>query len=296
MGYQSRHIAPSDSNGKNTLVGKKENRIIGGDDNKKAIKFWRLSWFWLIVLPIALASIYYGMVASDRYIGHAKVIVKQADSGNSREFDIPLLGAGASAGMQDARLVREFILSLDMLQYLNQALDLRSHYESKEADIFSRLWEAESQEDFLKYYRNHLTVEYDEQSSVLSISAQAFTPEFAQKIVQTLLKHSEEYINQISHRLAQEQVLFVEKELQRASDHLRESKKAVLKFQEQYELFSPTEESGAKLEVVNELEAELTRLMADLNNLRSYMNEEAADILALRAKIGAVENQRIVER
>ncbi len=263
---------------------------------KKTIQIWKQSWLWLVLLPFLLACIYFSLIASDRYVSRAKVIVKQADNSINNEFNLPLLGVGASSQTLDAQLVREFILSLDMLQYLDLEIALRKHYENKDADLFSRLWENDSQEDFLNFYRDHVTAEYDEQSAVLTINAQAFSPEFSQKIVEVLLKHSEEYINEISHRLAKEQVGFVENELERATDHLRQSKKAVLKFQEQYELFSPTEEGGAKLQVVNELEAELTRLEADLNNLQSYMNDSAPEILALKAKIGAVMNQLMVER
>ncbi len=263
---------------------------------KKTIPLWKRSWLWLIVVPFLLACIYFGFIASDRYISQAKVIVKQADNSVGNEFNLPLLGVGASSGTLDAKLAREFILSLDMLQYLDATISLRKHYEQQDADILSKLWKNDSQEDFLNYYRNHVTTDYDEQSGVLKISAQAFTPEFSQKIVETLLKHSEEYINEISHRLAKEQVSFVENELERASEHLRQSKKTILKFQEKYELFSPTEEGGAKLQVVNELEAQLTQMEADLNNLQSYMNDTAPEILALKAKIAAVMNQLMVER
>jgi capsular polysaccharide transport system permease protein len=263
---------------------------------KKTIPIWKRSWLWLVVVRFLMASLYFGLIASDRYVSQAKVIVKQADNSVGNEFNLPLLGVGASSGMLDAKLVREFILSLDMLQYLDATISLRKHYENENADVLSRLWENDTQEGFLNYYRSHVTVVYDEQSAVLKISAQGFAPEFSQKIVETLLKHSEDYINEISHRLAKEQVGFVETELARAAEHLRQSKKEILKFQEQYELFSPTEEGGAKLQVVNELEAQLTQMEADLNNLQSYMNDTAPEILALKAKIGAVMNQLMVER
>jgi capsular polysaccharide transport system permease protein len=183
-----------------------------------------------------------------------------------------------------------------MLRYLDTTLGLRNHYESKSADILSRLWENDSQETFLNFYRDHLTVKYIEVSGVLSIRAQAFNPEYAQKIVQAILKRSEEYINQISNRLAKEQVDFVQSELDRASKHLRESKLHIRQFQEQYQLFSPQQESVAKLQIVNELEAELTRQQAALNNLRSYMNDGAADVITLNAKITSIEKQLGIER
>jgi capsular polysaccharide transport system permease protein len=258
--------------------------------------FWQHSWFWVILLPFALCCVYFGLVATERYVGEAKVIVKQADSGEKTDFGIALLGAGISSGDKDAQLVRQFILSLDMLHAIDRELALREHYQSKDADILSRLWEWQSQEDFLAYYRKHLTVEYDEVSGVLTIRAQAFTPEFAQRIVKAVLQRSEQYINQIGHQLAAEQVNFVKNELDRSSEHLRKSKQQILEFQEKHQLFSPEQESGAKLNMVNELEAEITRHKAELNNLRSYMNETAADVVALKAKLNSLENQLVIER
>ncbi|MGB3209227.1 MAG: hypothetical protein WBB19_00835 [Desulforhopalus sp.] len=267
-----------------------------GELRKPSTAFWKRSWFWGVVLPLVLCGCYFGLIATDRYVGEAKVIVKQADSDNKGEFGIALLGAGMSSGMQDAQLVRQFILSLDMLHQIDKSLSLRDHYQSKDADILSRLWKGESQEGFLAYYRKHIAVNYDDLSGVLSIRAQAFTPEFAQKIVKTVLQHSEQYINQIGQQLASEQVNFVKNELDRAAEHLRKSKQQILEFQEKYQLFSPEQESGAKLTMVNELEADLTRNKAQLNNLRSYMNDAAADIVALKAKIGALEEQLVIER
>lgn len=262
----------------------------------KKISLLRRSWLWCILLPFFICGVYFGLIASDRYVGEAKVIVKQADNNSAVDFGIALLGTAMSSGQQDAQLVRQFILSLDMLHHLDNTLAVREHYQSKDADILSRLWAWESQEDFLKYYRKHITVTYDEVSGVLAIRAQAFTSEFAQEIVKAVLQQSEQYINQIGHQLASEQVNFVQKELDRATQHLRKSKQQILEFQEEYQLFSPEQESGAKLTMVNELEAQITRHKAELNNFRSYMNETAADIVALKAKIGSLETQLLIER
>lgn len=259
-------------------------------------KPWQRSWFWFVIVPFICFCCYFSIIASDRYIGETKVVVKQAGSNISNQLGIPLLGSSISPGMQDAQLVREFVLSMDMLHHLDKVLNLKAHYQNTDADIFSRLLENESKEAFLAYYREHLSVNYDQLSGILTIRAQAFTPEFAQNIVRTILQHSEKYINEISHQLAEEQVSFAEKELNRAGEQLRQSKRALLEFQELYQLFSPEQESRAKLKVVNELEAELTRYKTDLNNLQSYMNDTAADVVAMKAKINALDNQLLIER
>lgn len=259
-------------------------------------KLWQRSWFWCLVVPFLFCCIYFGLIASDRYVAETKVIIKQTDNNNKIDFGFALLGAGGSSGRQDAQLVREFILSLDMLHELDKSLGLRKHYQSKDADFLSRMWDSDSQEDFLNYYRNHISIDFDENSGVLTIRAQAFTPEFAQKIVQAVVKRSEQYINQIGYELANEQVNFVKNELDRATENLRESKQKIINFQEKYQLFNPEQESGAKLSVVNGLEADITRQEAELTNLRSYMNESAGDVVALKAKISALQDQLAVER
>lgn len=81
-----------------------------------------------------------------------------------------------SAGKQDAQLIRQFILSLDMLHQMDKTLGLREHYESTDIDFLSRLWQWESQEDFLEYYHKHVTVIYDELSGTLTIRARSFYP------------------------------------------------------------------------------------------------------------------------
>jgi capsular polysaccharide transport system permease protein len=253
-------------------------------------------WVYAVLLPFFLSCCYFGFIATNRYVGEARVIVKQSDNKGGSDYGLSLLGAAMTPSSLDAQLISEFVLSLDMLHHLESTIDLRKHYQSSDADLLSRLWKGASQEAFLAYFRNHTSASFSETSGILTIRAEAFTPKYAQIIVEEILQHSEQFINQISHKLATEQVDFVQIELTRAAQHLRTSKQKILEFQEKHQLFSPEQESGAKLKMVNELEAELTRHKAELNNLRSYMNDSAAEVLTLRAKLESLENQLQIER
>lgn len=259
-------------------------------------KFYKHSFIWSVVLPFLIICAYYGFYATDRYVSEAKIIVKKADSSHGNDFGLSLLGAGMNSGLQDSQLVREYILSLDMLKYLDEELNLRSHYESRNVDVLSRLWASESQEGFLEYYRKRMEVKLDETSGIITLRAQAFTPEFAKEIISKSVLKSESFINKISQTLAKYQLEFVKGELNRASEHLKMSKQAILAFQDQYLLFSPEAESGAKLELVNKMEAEISQSRAELNNLLSYMNDSASDVITLRTKISALESQLQIER
>ncbi len=259
-------------------------------------RFAKKPWVRFILLPFALAAIYYGLIASDRYVSETQILVKQASGSQTGDMPLALMGAQFAPGMQDAQLVRTYVQSLDMLRYLDETLAIREHYSSHDADLLSRLWESQSQEQFLKYYRKHLEIRYDELSGVLTLRIQAWDPDYAQQLMQAILNRSEKYINQIGHRLASEQVGFAQGELERAQDLLLTGKQDILSFQDEHKLFSPEQEGVARLQMVNELEADLTRQKAELKSLRSYLSDSSAEVVAQANLIRALEAQLSDER
>ncbi len=260
------------------------------------LSLWKKSWMWLVVFPFLLSCIYYGVIASDRYVSEAKVTIKQTDSIGQVEAGISLLGATTSPGAQDAKMLQEYLLSLDMLHYLESNQSLRAHYQSGHADMFSRLDEDARQEQFLEFYRDHMEVSYDELSGVLTVRAQAFEADYGQQLLKVILARGEEFINNIGHNMAKEQVGFVQGELNRARESLRTSQHQILTFQDEHKLFNPQQESGARLEIVNSMEASLARLKADLTNRLSYMQDTAVEVVALKDRIRAEEAQLKIER
>ncbi|MDV7396865.1 hypothetical protein RZS08_36040, partial [Arthrospira platensis SPKY1] len=120
---------------------------------------------------------------------------------------------GGGGNRADQLLLRDHLLSLDMLRRLEERLQLRQHY-STQGDWLSRLWDADAPlEAFMSHFRSRVSVELDEYAGVLSIRAQAYTPEMAQAIAATLVTEGELKMNAIGHALAQEQVGFLEQQV-----------------------------------------------------------------------------------
>ncbi len=261
---------------------------------KGAIQTWkqmiRLGSFLWVVLIFLLACLYYTVIASDRFVSEAKVIIRQADPMRSLPDSFSLLGLGNSNN-QDTLVVQEYLRSLDMLKTLDERLALKKHYQSHSADWFSRLADDASQEDFLKYYQDHLSLSLDNSSGVLTIQIQAFTPEFAQRILQVMLEKSEAMINHLGHKVAGEQLRFVEQEIQRAHSRLQESRGEVLDFQNQHQLLNPEVQTQAVQVVINELGGDLVRQQAELKRLTSFMNPTAPEVVALKDRIDALARQ-----
>ncbi|WP_049048985.1 sugar transporter [Aeromonas hydrophila] len=281
-------------------LGKEPKRFfIDSSGYKIAHRSWqqslKLGSFLWVVLCFSIAVLYFGFMASDRYVSRAELMIKQADQIKMLPDALSMLGIGGS-NHQDVLLIQDYLKSWDMLAKLDKELSLKAHYQSDSADYFSRLPEGVSREDFIDYYREHLTLHLDELSGVLTVELQTFDPQYGQQVVGLMLKESERFINKLGHQVALDQLDFVEKEVNRAYQRLQDEKAKVLAFQNSHQLISPESTSSARLGVVSQIEGELVRQQAELKQLRSYMKDTAPAVVSVQSRVDALTRQLEQER
>ncbi|QIG31711.1 sugar transporter [Leclercia adecarboxylata] len=259
---------------------------------KKSLKLGSFLW---VVACFAIAVIYFALIASDRYVSRADIVVKQADQIKMLPDALSMLGLGGS-NHEDVLIIQDYLKSTDLLNKLDKELDLKAHFQNSAVDYFSRLPSDVSQEDFLKYYREHLTLRLDDISGVLTIELQAFDPAYGQKVVGVMLKESESFINKLGHQVALEQLAFVEKEVDRAYQRVQAEKTKVLEFQNTHHLISPESTSTARMGVVSQIEAQLAQQQAQLKQLQSYMKATAPAVVSVQARVDALTEQLAQEQ
>ncbi|MFY9996660.1 MAG: sugar transporter [Leclercia sp.] len=276
------------------LKTKPKHFIVDSSGYRLAKRSWKqslkLGSFLWVVGCFAIAVAYFGMIASDRYVSRAQLIIKQADQIKMLPDALSMLGIGGS-NHEDVLLTQDYLQSPDLLAKLDKELGLKAHYQSHKVDFFSRLPSNVSQEDFIKYYRNHLTLRLDDISGVLTIELQAFDPSYGQRVVNLMLKESEGFINKLGHQVAVQQLAFVEKEVDRAYQRVQDEKAKVLEFQNSHQLLSPESTSSARLGVVSQLEGELAQQQAQLKQLQSYMRETAPAVISVQTRVDALYKQ-----
>lgn len=251
----------------------------------------------LIALPMSLALVYFGVIASDRYVSESTVALQQSGNDVSALPGAALLLAGINPPSREETLyLKQYIHSLGLLQQLDAKLKLRAHYESRKLDLVASLWGTASQENFLDYYRSRVEVSMDELSSTLTLRVQGFDPKFAHELNQAILEESERFVNEMSHKLAREKLGFAETELARAGEKLQQAKTELLAFQGKNRLLDPTVQAQASGAMVAELQASITKSEADLRVLRGFLNDDAYQVKALRSQIDATRAQLEVER
>ena len=264
-------------------------------DEKRALA--KKPLFLFVVLPFLIFVIYQVFIASPRFESQAKIIIREPNGMATLDATMALMsGFGISSGNSDTELMKIYVLSNDMLIYLDKKLNINQHFQDTSFDYFSRLTSSASREQQLKYYQSRVLIEVDEKSQVINIRVQAFEPEFAKKISQAIVARSEWYINEIGHNLAKEQMKFVEQEHELVQVKLQKAKSQLLDFQSRYDLLDPEAEGMALQQITYKLEAEVAAQQAELRALRSSMSDDAPLVLKALAHLDSMRKQLDNER
>ncbi|MER2553349.1 MAG: hypothetical protein ABTQ28_08765, partial [Thauera sp.] len=249
--------------------------------------------FALAAIACLLTAVYWGLIASDRYVSQANIIIQRTDMAGGQSMDFSSLLSGSSGGSRpDQMLLRDHLLSVDMLRKLDEALGLRAHYSSSAHDFLSRMWSAAPTiEEFHRYYLSRVSVEFDEYAGVLVIRAQGYDPKTAQAITRMLVDEGERKMNALAHDLASEQVAFLEKQVEALAERAIAARQKVLAYQNQYGLLSPQGTAESLAGVVNKLEGQLTELRARKAALLGYLAPTAPGVVEVDLQIDAVDQQ-----
>lgn len=254
--------------------------------------------FSLVLFPIFCFAFYQVLWASPRYESISQVLVQQPDGMATMDPSMALLtGLGvSSSGISDAEILKTYVYSEDMLNYLNTKHSLTTHYSDSQYDFFSRLTSNASKEDLVKFYTNNVAVEIDETSGIIKVLTQGFTPEFAKQVNKDIVNRAEWYINSIGHQLAEAQLTFIRNEHKQVEKRLEFAKKNLLAFQQTYNLLDPEAEGAAFQQITYSLESEIASKSAELKGLRLVMTEKAPQVMVLKAQLNALKTQLSAER
>lgn len=249
--------------------------------------------FAVAAVASLLAAVYWGLVASDRYVSEARVIVQKTDLTNGQGVDLGgLIGTVNTSTQADQLLLREHLLSVDMLKKLDAKLNLRAHYSDTRRDLLSRMWFEDAEiEWFHRHYLSRVSVEFDDLADTLVIRAQAYDPKTAHAIAAILVEEGERFMNALAHNLAREQVAFLEREVAELNERLIRARQTVLAFQNREGLVSPQTTAENFAAIVNRLESQLTDLKTRRAAMLAYLMPDSPSVVELDQQVAAVERQ-----
>jgi len=245
-------------------------------------------------LASILATIYWGLIASDRYVSETHVMVQRTDLPGVGPTDLGglLSGIANTGNRTDQMHLRDFLLSVDMLQKLDAELNLRDHYSNWRRDPLSRLLFSDTPTEKLhKYYLDRITVEYDDYGGLLIVKAQAFDPKTAQAIVKVMVREGEKFLNKTDHDLARGQVDFLESEVERMNERNIAARKKVLEYQDREGLISPEGTAMNIQGIVAQLESRRAVLQTQMGALEAYLVPDHPNIVTIQQELAAIDKQ-----
>ncbi len=204
-----------------------------------------IGFLLLVILPFAASSIYYAFIASDQYVAEARFAVR-AVSGttDSSESSDAAAGGGASAlnmrsASQDAYVVTSFIHSTEILKRIGTKLDYRSMFTKQDADFLTRFSASQSDEEFLKYWNDHVTAYIDVTSGIITLKVRTFAPGDSVKLADAIIEESEKLINELSERARNDIVRSMKADVEKSGKAYSDTLVALNQFQNASGLLSP---------------------------------------------------------
>lgn len=245
----------------------------------------------LCLLVIFSALIYWGLWASDRYVSKANVVLESPQI-SSPKLDFSSIISGGGNNNTDMLLLRDYLLSTDMLKILVEKAKFREHYSNNDIDFFSKLSDANAPlEELYDYYRSMVSVELDDYAGVLRLEVEAFSPEQSYVINNLLLESGESFMNALGNDLANEQVDFLEKQVSSLKRDFESTRKSLLEYQNENNLVSPVGKVENLSSVVASLESQLASLKAQRNALKSYQSNTSPQVVKVNSQIKALSDQ-----
>jgi len=241
-----------------------------------------------------LFATYWLFLASDRYVSTAHIVVQRTDlsGGGGVDFASLLSGSGGGINRQDQLMLRDYLLSVDLLQKIDADLHLRSHFSNWNRDPISKLWyENAPIEWFHDYYLSRVSIEIDDFTGLLVINAQAFSPDMAYNIGQVLVREGDIFMNKTANGLALIQVEFLEKQVAQMHAKFLVARQALLSYQNQKGLLAPMAAAESIVAIVAKLQANLSELQTQRSALQAYLVPTHPSVVQLNQQIEAVEKQ-----
>jgi capsular polysaccharide transport system permease protein len=263
--------------------------------NSLSVRFRRLGWLFgaTVLIPTALAVVYFGFFASDVYVSEAKFVVRSPEKPAATGLGMILKNNGFSGSGDEVYAAQAFVTSRDALQAINAGDAFRKANSRPDISIFNRfnpLGISGSFEDLYDYYLGKLTVEFNSTSSITTLRFRAFAPRDAQAFNERLLSMGEATVNRLNQRGRQDLVRFAQVELDNAKRQARDAALALAAFRNQSGVIDPQEQATVQVQLISKLQDELIASRAQLNQLRAFTPQNP-QIPVLQSRISSLDRE-----
>jgi capsular polysaccharide transport system permease protein len=254
---------------------------------------------YLAFLPTILAVVYFGVIASDRYVSEAKFVVRTAAKPNGLSgLGSFLRMTGLARSQDDVFSAQDFMMSRDAVRQIEAKLPLADIYGRPEGDFIARypsLFYGSTAEQFHTYFQWMLSVSFSSTTGITTLRVEAFRPDDAQAVVLALLDLGEQMVNRMNERIQNDAVRVASEEVSRNEQRLIAAQVDITNFRNRELMIDPARSSVIITELTARLDADLTQTRAQLTEMTAA-SPGSPQIGVVQRHIAALEAQIVKER
>ncbi len=264
----------------------------------KSLNYASLLFLGIFALPTVGAVLYYGLIASDRYVSETKFIVRGVSGNQIGGLSVILKTFGISRSNDDTYAIEEYIISRDALRDLQKKVDIAAVYAIGKGDIitaYGPLFGSGNFESTYKYFKNQVTVIRDVETGITSLKVSAFEAADAKLIADELLRLSETRVNEMNERSRADALANARQNLAMAEAQILAAQAAITDFRNKEFTIDLTKSVSGNLEIISGLYKTLADEEVNLQQLQRNSPSSPA-IVSQQQKVNAILTQIEAEK
>ena len=248
------------------------------------------SFVVLVALPSLVASVYFGLIASDQFTAEARFTVR---GGLPEGMDSvgTLTGAPSMLIIQDTQVIMNFIQSRALVESLIKSIGLTKLYEDPNVDYFSRLAPHKPIEKIVRYWKQHVDQSVQMPAGIVVMTVKAFKPQDSVEIANAVLAASEALVNNMNDQMRNDAVDLAKRERERAQTNLAKARDELEKARNEEGVLSATEASSALNELMTTTRGHLIQQQQEYDSMRRFVRADAPQLKNLQSKIDSAKQE-----
>ncbi|AWN41709.1 capsule biosynthesis protein [Methylobacterium durans] len=240
-------------------------------------------------LPTLFAVLYYGIIASDRYVTEARFALRPA-IGAVDKASPDSVGTTSGSQMhqmvaQDTLITYAYIHSRPMIEAVQAKIPLREIFSRDSIDYIARFDPEKPIEKFVKYWKNRVEIEIEQTSGIMTLTVNAFDAGESLAVTKAILQESERMVNQLSVEARNDALAESTREMKLAEERITRLRLAVRDLRNQDGVLDAQKTNETNLKVLAELRTARINLSVQLTMTLRDLAPESRRVIDLKTQI-----------
>ncbi len=198
-------------------------------------------------------------------------------------------GATTSLADQEAHIIANYLRSRAAIEDIQKEVNIVEIFQRPEADFWARLTKNPSIEELEEYWNTRISTYVDGLSGVVSVSARAFRPDDAKRLVEAFIASSERLANRLSERVRRDAMLKGEAEVRRTEANVRQALADLRQYRDEEGMITPLMQATATSKLLSEAMSDKIKLQNDLYVATRALSADSPTLQGLKTRLDGLD-------